>query len=536
MKILKYFTLFLIPVCLAMGCRKNDFSQDTSFANSAASASNLAVMFDITHDNSGLVTITPSASGAVRYNVTFGDGSTATANVAAGKNVQHTYKEGTYQVKLIAYDINGKATTLTQQLVVSFRTPENLAVNLSVANLTVTVSATAEYATLFKMSFGDSTATNPVQSTFTLGGQVVNHTYTSSGTYIVKVTALSGGSESVSKLDTIVVTKPLNLPVTFEDPNVNYILSDFGGEASSVVADPVNSSNHVGKSIKTVGAQTWAGVTIGSGAGFATPIPISASNEKMTLQVYSPAVGLDIKLKLDNHANPNNGLSVETDVLTTKANQWETLTFDFSKNAAGTPAFNPSNTYDLASIFFDFNNAGTGSTFYFDNLQMYNLQPMDLPVTFDDPNVDYSLVDFGGNVSSIVKDPANPANMVAMSIKTSGAVTYAGTTLGNGFAHPIALSSTRLKMTVMVYSPAAGIDVKLKLDNHLNANNGLSVETDVLTTKANQWETLTFDFSQNAAGTPAYNPANIYDLATIFFDFGNNGTGATYYWDNVILL
>ena len=88
----------------------------------------------------------------------------------------------------------------------------------------------------------------------------------------------------------------------------------------------------------------------------------------------------------------------------------------------------------------------------------------------------------------------------------------------------------------MVYSPAAGIDVKLKLDNHSNANNGQSVETDVLTTKAGQWETLTFDMSQNASGTPAYNPANTYDLATIFFDFGNIGKGDTYYWDNVILL
>ena len=86
----------------------------------------------------------------------------------------------------------------------------------------------------------------------------------------------------------------------------------------------------------------------------------------------------------------------------------------------------------------------------------------------------------------------------------------------------------------MVYSPAAGIDVKLKLDNHANANNNLSIETDVLTTKANQWETLTFDFSKSVVGT--YNPANTYDLATIFFDFNNAGTGATYLWDNMILL
>jgi hypothetical protein len=91
-------------------------------------------------------------------------------------------------------------------------------------------------------------------------------------------------------------------------------------------------------------------------------------------------------------------------------------------------------------------------------------------------------------------------------------------------------------MTVMVYSPAAGLDVKLKLDNHFTPNVGLSVETDVKTTKVNQWETLTFDFSQPASGTPAWNSANKYDLASIFFDFGNTGTGSVFYWDNVILL
>jgi hypothetical protein len=93
-------------------------------------------------------------------------------------------------------------------------------------------------------------------------------------------------------------------------------------------------------------------------------------------------------------------------------------------------------------------------------------------------------------------------------------------------------------MTVMVYSPAAGIDIKLKLDDQSRANSGYSVETDVLTTVANQWETLTFDFSQPAAGTPAWSASNNYDLVSIFFDFGNTetGSGKVFFWNNVILL
>lgn len=539
MKFIKYISPFALLICIAVGCKKDQSFTDTSFASSVASASNAAIMFNITHDNTGLVTITPTANGATSFDVYYGDSDPTGSKVSAGGSVQHTYAEGNYTVKVVAHDLKGGTITATQALVVSFRKPENLAVKIGVANLTASVTATAQYATLFKVAFGDSTATNPVASSFGLGGQAINHTYTSAGTYIIKTTALSGGAETTSILDTITVSVPLDLPITFDNPNVNYAFGDFAGEYTSLSADPVVAGNEVAKSIKTAGALTYAGTTLGGSSGFANPIPLSSKNMKMTMRVYSPAAGIDVKIKLDNHSNPNNGLSVETDVLTTKANQWETLTFDFSKNASGTPAFSSSNVYDDATIFFDFGNVGTGATFYFDDLEMATapvLTQMNLPVTFDDATVDYTMVDFGGAVSTLIVDPTNSANHVMQSVKTNGALTYAGTTMGSGFSSPIALSSTRLKMTVMVYSPAAGIDVKLKLDNHANANNGLSVETDVLTTKANQWETLTFDFSQNAAGTPAYNPANTYDLATIFFDFGNTGTGATYYWDNVILL
>jgi hypothetical protein len=89
-------------------------------------------------------------------------------------------------------------------------------------------------------------------------------------------------------------------------------------------------------------------------------------------------------------------------------------------------------------------------------------------------------------------------------------------------------------MTVRVYSPAIGLDVKLKLEDHANGAN--SVETDVLTTKAGQWETLTFDFSHNTAPTPAWNTSFRYDKASIFFDFGNTGTGSIFYWDDVFIL
>ena len=44
---------------------------------------------------------------------------------------------------------------------------------------------------------------------------------------------------------------------------------------------------------------------------------------------------------------------------------------------------------------------------------------VDLPVTFDDPNVSYSLTDFGGNISSITVDPVVSTNSVCKIIKPS---------------------------------------------------------------------------------------------------------------------
>ncbi|MFC4232171.1 hypothetical protein ACFOW1_09730 [Parasediminibacterium paludis] len=530
----------MLLILSVAACTKNNYN-DTSFIETAAVPSNISTMFTITQDNTGLVTITPNGTGASSYDIYFGDNASP-VNIPAGKSVNHTYAEGVYTVKVVGYNVAGKTATASQTLTVSYRMPQNLKLNVSTSGVSVTLSATALYATYFKVYFGDSLNVNPLPVASVLGGQSITHQYPSAGKYVITVIALSGGAATAQITDTIKVANQINLPVTFDDPSVDYTVSDFGGNASVLTKDPTNANNWVMQSTKTGGAQTWAGTTVGTGLGFATKIPITATNNKMTVMVYSPAAGLDIKLKLDDHTRPNAGYSVETDVLTTKANQWETLTFDFSKPASGTPAWSAANTYDLASIFFDFNTGGSGKVFYWDNLQMQSAPPVlsqiNLPVTFESTTVDYTMSDFGGNVSTFTTDPVNANNHVMKSIKTSGAQTWAGTTVGTplGFATLIPITTTKNKMTVMVYSPAAGLDIKLKLDDHTRPNAGYSVETDALTTVANQWETLTFDFSKNSSGTPAFSSANKYDLVSIFFDFNVAGSGKVFYWDNVILL
>ncbi|RYU90541.1 hypothetical protein EWM62_07755 [Mucilaginibacter terrigena] len=535
MNAIKYFLSIILVLAVITGCKKEVFD-DTSFVNNGVSdPAKLSVLFNITQDNTGLVTVYPTGEGATLYDVYYGDGTDNFVKVGPGKNTQHTYKEGVYNVKIVAHGVNGKTTELTQELTVSFKAPENLKTTITTNGLTINVGAAADFETMYHVYYGDETTADPEPYDSFLETQTATHNYASAGTYVVRVVALSGGVATTTHEETIKVGRQIDLPLTFDDPNYDYTTSDFGGNISSVVADPANAANKVLKVIKPGGAEVWAGTTLGTGAGFANKIAVTAANSKLTVRVYSPAVGLTIKLKLEDHADGSK--FVEVDKLTTVANAWETLTFDFNNNVPGTPALNPAFTYDKASMFFDFNVSGSGKVFYMDDLKMtVPIQKISLPVTFDAPNTDYTVTDFGNDITIDAVDPTNAANKVKKTTKPGGAETWAGVTVGTpaGFPTKIGVTADFAQMSLRVYSPAAGLTIKLKIEDH---NDGTkSVETDAVTTVANGWETLTFNLLNNSGGTPAFNAAYNYDKATVFFDFGVSGSGKTFYWDDLKLL
>ena len=331
-----------------------------------------------------------------------------------------------------------------------------------------------------------------------------------------------------------------DLPITFEDTaTVDYFFNDFAGTASQIVVDPTDPNNLVVETLKDASAALFAGTTAGD-AGLANPIPFASNGTKMTVRVWSPDANIPVRLKVEDSSN--GGISVETEDTISVASAWETLEFDFTNNVMGTPGLNLGSTYDKVTIFFNFGTDGAtagAKTYYWDDVSF--LPPVgkakpDLPITFEDTaNVDYALGDFGGNASQIVVDPADPNNLVTESVKGAGAQTFAGTTAGtNGLEAAIPFSPTKTKMSVRVWSPDAGIPVRLKVENA--GNGGISVETEATTTMASMWETLEFDFNNNVTGTPAIDFAAVYDKASIFFNFGTDGATAgakTYYWDDV---
>lgn len=525
----KYIFSLAILVAVLGSCQKENFD-DTSFLESAGSPAQISALFDITQDNTGLVTITPNGEGTSSFDVFFGHGASTPAKVAAGKNIQHVYPEGIYNVKIIGYGITGKVTEKVIQLTVSFKAPEDLKVVLALDpanNFKVNVSASAKYETVFKAYFGD--VANEVPKSF-LEGETISHTYTKVGAYTFKVVALSGGVATTTFTETVTIVNPVLLPVDFESLTLDYAFINFDGGNSIVLDNPHktadNSGNKVAKMVKGAG-QPWGGsiLKLGGNIDF-------SSNKIFRMKVYSPRVGAKVLLKVENSSDSNKAF--EKEVTTTVANAWVDMVFDFS-------AINTADTYQNLVLIFELGTVGDGSsnfTFYFDDIRLTKdlpatLSQIKLPVNFDDETVNYTVTDFGNNATVNGTDPVNVTNKVKVTTKPNGAETWAGTTIGtsSGFASKIPIVAGATKMSVKVYSPAVGIPVRLKIED--SKDNTKSVETQVLTTKANEWETLVFDFTNEATGTAALNLSYNFNMASIFFDFGSVGSGKVFYWDDV---
>lgn len=140
----------------------------------------------------------------------------------------------------------------------------------------------------------------------------------------------------------------------------------FEGLASAAVDnDPADATNKVAKLVKAAAGQPWAGATVYTTSADKSVAPIDLSGSKIiTLRVYSPAVGEKIMLKLEDAANADVNLTAEA--LTTKANAWETLSFNYAAPTGG--VFSGSATYNKISIFPGFMTQ-VDKTYYFDELK-----------------------------------------------------------------------------------------------------------------------------------------------------------------------
>jgi hypothetical protein len=512
MKILKYTLSFLFATFLVACTTNNDIFE---VVENISAPSNINAVFSISQDNSGLVTITPTADGATSFDIFFGDSSGEHEQVAVGETLSRIYAEGNYDVRIVAQSLSGETVEAIQPLVVSFRPPENLEVTIgfdATNNFLVNVSASADYATAFDVYFGDATNEEP---TPLMIDETIGHTYAAVGDYTIRVVALSGGAATIEYSETITILNPLLLPLDFEDPTLNYAFTDFGNVVSSVVGNPdqsgVNTSATVGQSVKPVGAEVWGG----SFLSLDEPIDFS-SLQNIAVNVWSPVSGIVVKLKLENATDPD--IFAEVDLVNSVASGWETLTYDFS-------GADLTQEYHKVVMFFDFGNVGNDTTYYFDDVNLAQSTGGTFEMFQNFEGLLPVFTDFGNiGATEVVPNPMvgglNTTDNSARFINAAGAEVWGGTffELNNQVIEFAGSKQIRIKS----YSPSAGKVVKLKLEN---ADASITHEVDMMTTAVNAWEQITFDFVDA--------PSAQYNRVVIFYDFGNPGDDSVYYFDEM---
>ncbi len=519
MKIIKYILSISFLLVLASGCQKEEFD-DVSFLETAALPTKLALMFDITQDNTGRVTITPNGEGASSYEVFFGDGTTTFVKVSPGNSAVHAYAEGIYTVKVVARNVNGKTAELTKQLTVTFRAPEDLEVTSAIDvanNFKVNVSAKALYETNFRIFFGD--VPNETPRSF-LEGETISHIYAAAGAYTMRVVAVSGGVATTQLTRVITIVDPLLLPITFESPTLAYSFANFDGGNTTVIANPqangINTSSKVARMIKSPG-QPWGGSVI----SLSNPIDFSV-NKIFKMKVFSPRVGAKVLLKVEQAGN--GAINFEKEVSTTVANAWEDLEFDYS-------AINTANTYNNIVLIFELGTMGDGSpnfTFLLDDIRL-TPAVLGIPLTFESSTLNYAFTNFDGGGTTVIDNPQ--VNGINTSAKVGRMIKSAGQPWGGSvitLTNPINFSVLK-KFKMKVFSPRVGAKVLLKVENLTDPNQNF--EKEMLTTVANAWEEITFDY------TPI-NTANSYQKVVLIFELGTMGDGSpnfTFLFDDILL-
>jgi beta-glucanase (GH16 family) len=160
-------------------------------------------------------------------------------------------------------------------------------------------------------------------------------------------------------------------------------------------------------------------------------------------------------------------------------------------------------------------NGGPGAdVYYYDDFQLVDGSGANAIAIEDFEGDAPQFTGFEGASSEVINNPdpsgSNTSASVAQFTKSAGAAFFAGTFFD--LAAPLDFSANST-LAIKTWSPKTGAVVRIKIEN--TADSSQFTELDATTSVTNQWETLTYDFSN----APNFN----YDRIVIFFDFGEEG-------------
>jgi hypothetical protein len=537
MKKIKFILSLVALMAVAISCSIEGISDDTSSLSSVASPSDVVGFYNVTQDNTGLVTITPNGKDAVSFDIYYGDQTSSPVNVEQGKSTSHNYAEGTYTVKIVAIGITGLKTEVTQSLVVSFKAPENLAVDIKndvAISKKVNVTATADFAIMFDVYFGEPGNDVPVSAN---NGGTASYTYKAAGTYTIRVVSKGAGIKTTEHSESFVVTAILqptaSAPTQPSRQGAN-VISIYGAAYTNVANSNYNpdwgqsgqGSSYAefdlnGDKMLNYIKLSYQGIDIGSAID-------ASSMEFLHIDVWSAD-----NMSIDIYPLPSGVIAADERFVTKTlvANQWNSFDIPLSDfTSQGLPLNN------LKQFKFVGNPWATGTVFI-DNLYFYKgaAQLIALPLDFESATLTYAWGGFGNAVASMIANPdksgVNVSDNVVKIEKKSGAEVWAGASLN---LESLIDFSKGKKVKVSVWSPKVGANILYKMEvstspKDQNGNPSVVVEVQATTTVANAWEVLTFDLTTFGA----FDAANKYDRVILFPDFGQVGTGAIYYFDDI---
>ena len=524
MKLIKniFKTVFIILVIIS--CDEN---RDLDFLDTIAPPTNVSATFDVTQDNTGVVTITPNADGANSYEVVFGDGSD-NVTILAGESVEHTYAEGNYDVTIRAFNIKEDVTEATVPLVVSFMAPSNLVTTIendAAISKQVNVTVTADYAVSYDFYSGEPGITDPVATANI--GETVSYTYTNPGTYSLRIVVKGAAIQTTEYTEDFEVTEilqPIASAATPPTRNPQDVISIYGSEYDNVAGtDTFPDWGQAGQ------GSSWGTFTLNGddmlqytnlsyqGIQFGAPQDVSAM-EYIHLDVWTSANADITRLETSLISVSNGEKPVWSDLT---AGEWTSIDIPISDFTD--QGLTVADIHQLKFV----GDPWAAGTVFIDNIYFYKSPSSTVVSGIQDFEGTAPTFTVFGNIAAteVVANPdptgANTTANVAKLTKTNGSEVWAGTFFE--VASPLDFN-TYSKISVKTWSPKNGVVVKVKLEN---ADASVTYEQDLNTSVANAWEELVYDFSGAPAGD--------YVRVVIFFDFGNPGDDSLYYFDEYTL-